>query len=266
MAKKSSGIITGLITAILLSAMLLFAGCVSEPSAEETTTITVSAASSLTDAMTDIAAAFEEDNPNINVELNFAASGSLRQQIEGGAPVDVFASASKKHVDILEDENLTSAGSRTNFASNSLVLIVPAGNPSNITSVEDLTSDAVTKVSIGNPETAPVGKYAKESLTNSDLWDELEEKMVYGENVRQVLTYLETGDVDAGFVYMTDAKIAKENSIEIIATVPTVTEIIYPVCIIDSSENKEEAQVFLDYLTSETGKQILTDYGFTAEN
>ena len=235
MAKKSSGIIIGLITAILLSAMLLFAGCVSDSSsAEETTTITVSAASSLTDAMTDIAAAFEEDNPNINVELNFAASGSLRQQIEGGAPVDVFASASKKHVDILEDENLT--------------------------------SDAVTKVSIGNPETAPVGKYAKESLTDSGLWDELEEKMVYGENVRQVLTYLETGDVDAGFVYMTDAKIAKENSIEIITTVPTVTEIIYPVCIIDSSENKEEAQVFLDYLTSETGKQILTDYGFTAEN
>ncbi|MBB6068155.1 molybdate ABC transporter substrate-binding protein [Methanococcus maripaludis] len=267
MAKKSSGIITGLITAILLSAMLLFAGCVSDSSsAEKTTTITVSAASSLTDAMTDIAAAFEEDNPNINVELNFAASGSLRQQIEGGAPVDVFASASKKHVDILEDENLTSAGSRTNFASNSLVLIVPAGNPSNISSVEDLTSDAVTKVSIGNPETAPVGKYAKESLTDSGLWDELEEKMVYGENVRQVLTYLETGDVDAGFVYMTDAKIAKENSIEIITTVPTVTEIIYPVCIIDSSENKEEAQVFLDYLTSETGKQILTDYGFTAEN
>jgi molybdate transport system substrate-binding protein len=267
MAKKSSGLITGLITAILLSAMLLFAGCVSDSSsAEETTTITVSAASSLTDAMTDIAAAFEEDNPNINVELNFAASGSLRQQIEGGAPVDVFASASKKHVDILEDENLTSAGSRTNFASNSLVLIVPAGNPSKISSVEDLTSDAVAKVSIGNPETAPVGKYAKESLTDSGLWDELEEKMVYGENVRQVLTYLETGDVDAGFVYMTDAKIAKENSIEIITTVPTVTEIIYPVCIIDSSENKEEAQVFLDYLTSETGKQILTDYGFTAEN
>uniref|UniRef100_A9A892 Molybdenum ABC transporter, periplasmic molybdate-binding protein n=1 Tax=Methanococcus maripaludis (strain C6 / ATCC BAA-1332) TaxID=444158 RepID=A9A892_METM6 len=266
MGKKSSGIITGLITSIILSVILLFAGCVSDSSSKETITITVSAASSLTDAMTDVAAAFEKDYPNINVELNFAASGSLRQQIEGGAPVDVFASASKKHVDILEEENLTVAGSTMNFASNRLVLIVPAGNPLNITSVEDLTNTDVTKVSIGNPETAPVGKYAKESLENSGLWDELEEKMVYGENVRQVLTYLETGDVDTGFVYMTDAKIAKENSIEIITTVPTVTEIIYPVCIIDSSENKEEAQVFVEYLTSETGKQILTDYGFTAEN
>ncbi|ABO35751.1 molybdenum ABC transporter, periplasmic molybdate-binding protein [Methanococcus maripaludis C5] len=266
MAKKSSGIITGLIIVLVLSAMALFAGCVSDSSSDETVTITVSATSSLTDAMTDIAAAFEEDHPNINVELNFAASGSLRQQIEGGAPVDVFASASKKHVDILEDENLTSAGSVMNFASNNLVLIVPAGNSLNITSVEDLTNDDVTKVSIENPKTAPVGKYAKESLENSGLWDELEEKMVYGENVRQVLTYLETGDVDAGFVYMTDAKIAKENSIEIITTVPTVTEIIYPLCIIDSSEYKEEAQVFVEYLTSETGKQILTYYGFTAEN
>ncbi|MBA2862458.1 molybdate ABC transporter substrate-binding protein [Methanococcus maripaludis] len=265
MSKKSSGIITGLITVIFLSVMLLFAGCVSD-SSEQTTTITVSAASSLTDAFTDIKTEFEKDNPNIKVELNFAASGALRQQIEGGAPVDVFASASQKHVEILEEENLTSAGSIMNFATNSLVLIVPAGNSLNITSVEDLTNDDVTKVSIGNPETAPVGKYAKESLADSGLWDKLEEKMVYGENVRQVLTYLETGDVDAGFVYMTDAKIAKENSIEIITTVPTVTEIIYPVCIIDSSENKEEAKVFVEYLTSETGKQILTDYGFTAEN
>ncbi|WP_459201750.1 molybdate ABC transporter substrate-binding protein [Methanococcus sp. CF] len=265
MSKKSSGIVTGLVTVIFLLAVMLFAGCVSD-SPETTTTITVSAASSLTDAFTDIKTEFEKDNPNIKVELNFAASGALRQQIEGGAPVDVFASASQKHVDILKDENLTVDGSIKNFASNSLVLIVPAGNPANVTSVEDLTNDDVTKVSIGNPETAPVGKYAKESLVDSGLWDALEEKMVYGENVRQVLTYLETGDVDAGFVYMTDAKIAKENSIEIITTVPTVTEIIYPVCIIDSSENKEEAQVFVDYLTSETGKQILTDYGFTAEN
>jgi len=265
MTKKSSGIFNVLITVLVLSAIALFAGCVSD-SSQESTTITVSAASSLTDVFTDIKTEFEKDNPNIKVELNFAASGSLRQQIEGGAPVDVFASASQKHVDILEEENLTMDGSITTFASNSLVLIVPAGNSLNITSVDDLTNDDVTKISIGNPETAPVGKYAKESLVDSGLWDELEEKMVYGENVRQVLTYLETGDVDAGFVYMTDAKIAKENSIEIITTVPTVTEIIYPVCIIDSSDNKEEAQVFVDYLTSETGKQILTDYGFTAEN
>jgi len=248
----------------VLAIMLLFAGCVSEP-AEETKTITVSAASSLTDAFTDIKTEFEKDNPNILIQLNFGASGSLRQQIEGGAPVDVFASASKSHVDILEQANLTVKDSRVTFAKNTLVLIVQNGNPLGITSVDDLTSDSVTKIAVGNPETAPVGKYAKSSLENMGLWDTLEPKVVYGENVRQVLTYMETGDVDAGFVYMTDAKIAKENTIEVLETVPTTTEIIYPACVIDSSENKEEAQIFLDYLTSENGKEILTSYGFTAE-
>ncbi|MBA2862874.1 molybdate ABC transporter substrate-binding protein [Methanococcus maripaludis] len=249
----------------LLAVILLFAGCVSESPEETTTTITVSAASSLTDAMTDVAAAFEEDNPNINVELNFAASGTLRQQIEGGAPVDVFASASQKHVDLLQEQDLIENASRVTFAKNSLVLIVQDGNPLGITSAEDLTNEDVVKISIGNPETAPVGKYAKESLESMGLWGNLEEKTVYGENVRQVLTYLEAGDVDAGFVYMTDAKIAKNNTIEIITTIPTVTEISYPVCVLKASENKDEAQMFVDYLTGETGKQILTDYGFTAE-
>uniref|UniRef100_A9A712 Molybdenum ABC transporter, periplasmic molybdate-binding protein n=1 Tax=Methanococcus maripaludis (strain C6 / ATCC BAA-1332) TaxID=444158 RepID=A9A712_METM6 len=249
----------------LLAVILLFAGCVSESPEETTTTITVSAASSLTDAMTDVAAAFEKDYPNINVELNFAASGTLRQQIEGGAPVDVFASASQKHVDLLQEQYLIENASRVTFAKNSLVLIVQIGNPLGIMSAEDLTTDNVVKISIGNPETAPVGKYAKESLESMGLWGNLEEKTVYGENVRQVLTYLEAGDVDAGFVYMTDAKVAKDNTIEVITAIPTVTEISYPVCVLKASENKDEAQMFVDYLTGETGKQILTDYGFTAE-
>ncbi|ABO35396.1 molybdenum ABC transporter, periplasmic molybdate-binding protein [Methanococcus maripaludis C5] len=253
------------VIASLLAVILLFAGCVSESPEETTTMITVSAASSLTDAMTDVAAAFEEDNPNINVELNFAASGTLRQQIEGGAPVDVFASASQKHVNLLQDQDLIENSSRVTFAKNSLVLIVQTGNPLGITSAEDLANEDVVKISIGNPETAPVGKYAKESLESMGLWGNLEEKTVYGENVRQVLTYLEAGDVDAGFVYMTDAKIAKNNTIEVITTIPTVTEIGYPVCVLKASENKDAAQMFVDYLTGETGKQILTDYGFTAE-
>ncbi|MBA2864307.1 molybdate ABC transporter substrate-binding protein [Methanococcus maripaludis] len=249
----------------LLAIILLFSGCVSESPEETTTTITVSAASSLTDAMNDIAAAFEKDNPNVKVELNYAASGALRQQIEGGAPVDVFASASQKHVDLLQGQNLIENASRVTFAKNSLVLIVQAGNPLGIASADDLTNENVVKVSIGNPETAPVGRYAKESLETMGLWGNLEGKTVYGENVRQVLTYLETGDVDAGFVYMTDAKIAKDNTIEVITTIPTVTEISYPVCVLKASEHKDEAQMFVNYLTGETGKQILTDYGFTAE-
>ncbi|ABR55558.1 molybdenum ABC transporter, periplasmic molybdate-binding protein [Methanococcus vannielii SB] len=250
-----------IIFAGVLALMLLFAGCILEPAEE--TKITVSAASSLTEAFTDIKTEFEKDNQNIKVTLNFGASGSLRQQVEAGAPVDVFASASESHVNILEKANLTLKDSKAIFAKNSLVLIVPKGNPLKISSVTDLKNANVTKIAIGNPETAPVGKYTKESLLKMELWDNLEPKVVYGENVRQVLTYLETGDVDAGFVYMTDAKIAKENTIDVITTVPTVTEIIYPVCIIDSSNNKKEAQIFVNYLKSETGKRILLNYGFT---
>jgi len=236
---------------------------VSEQASE---TILVSAAASLTEAFTDMESRFEAENPGADVNFNFAGSGSLRTQIEGGAPVDVFASADQNHMNILAGEGLIENGSRENFAQNSLVLIVPSSSTLNITGIEDLTAPEVERIAIGNPETAPVGKYATQALTEAGIREQLEDKTVLAEEVKQVLVYVERGEVDAGFVYMTDAKTAKPGTIEVVATVPVTTPVSYPIAVVSASENKEVAQEFVDFVTGEEGQEILEEYGFTPES
>jgi len=235
-------------------------------SEQESEKILVSAAASLTEAFTDMESQFEAENPGVDVNFNFAGSGSLRTQIEGGAPVDVFASADQKNMDILAGEELIENSSRKDFAQNSLVLIVPSSSTLNITGIEDLTAPEVERIAIGNPETAPVGKYTTQSLTEAGLWDQIENKTILAEDVKQVLVYVERGEVDAGFVYMTDAKTADPETIKIIATVPVSTPVSYPIAVVSASENKEEAQEFLDYVTGAEGQEILKEYGFTPES
>ncbi len=236
------------------------------PGAEEQPiTVTVSAAASLTEAFTDIAEEFEAGHPGTDVELNFAGSGTLRMQIEGGAPIDVFASASQKHMDILSEKGLIEEESRKDFASNTLVMVVPKSSVESgayPTSLEDLTADSVEKISIGNPETAPVGRYAKHALEEAGLWKEIEEKLIYAETVKQVLTYVETGEVDAGFVYRTDAESGQKDLYEITYTVPVNASISYPIAVLGGSENKEMAQKFVDFVTGPEGQEILAGYGF----
>jgi len=228
--------------------------------------ITVSAAASLTEAFTDMESQFETENPGTDVNLNFAGSGNLRKQIEGGAPVDVFASADQKNMDMLANETLIDNSTRKDFAENTLVLIVPANSDLNITGIKDLTASDVGKISIGNPETAPVGKYTTQALTEAGVWDQLKDKTILAEDVKQVLTYVERGEVDAGFVYMTDAKTADPGTIKIVATVPVNTSISYPIALVSDSDNKEEAQDFVDFVTGEEGQKILEKYGFTPES
>ncbi len=228
--------------------------------------ITVSAAASLTEAFTDIASQFEKENPGTNVSLNFGSSGNLRMQIEGGAPVDVFASADETQMDILANESLIANNSRKDFAHNSLVLIVPEDSTLNITDIKDLTDPKVQKISIGNPDTVPVGKYARLALTETGLWSQLENKMVLAEDVKQVLTYVEREEVDAGFVYITDAKTAKPGTIKIVTNVSVSTPVTYPIAVVSSSENKEKAQKFLDFVTGKEGQEILKEYGFVPQS
>jgi len=235
-------------------------------SEQESETILVSAAASLTEAFTDMEPRFEAENPGVDVNFNFAGSGSLRTQIEGGAPVDVFASADQNQMNILAGEGLIENSSRKNFAQNSLVLIVPASSTLNITGIEDLTAPEIERIAIGNPETAPVGKYTTQSLTEAGIWDQLEGKTVLAEDVKQVLVYVERGEVDAGFVYMTDAKTAEPGKIKVVATVPVTTPVSYPIAVVSASDNKEEAQEFLDFVTGEEGQEILEEYGFTPES
>ena len=225
--------------------------------------ITVSAAASLTEAFTDIASQFEKENLGTDVNLNFGGSGNLRMQIEGGAPVDVFASADEGQMNTLGNETLIDNSSRKDFAHNSLVIIVPEASTLNITSIKDLADPKIQKISIGNPDTVPVGNYSRTTLTEAGLWSQLENKLVLAEDVKQVLVYVERGEVDAGFVYMTDAKTAQPGTVKIVASVPVSIPVNYPIAVVSSSEHKEEAQKFLEFVTGEEGQAILKKYGFT---
>lgn len=232
---------------------------------QEPSSIMVSAASSLTEAFTGIAEEFEASHPGTDVELNFGGSGTLRMQIEGGASIDVFASASENHMDILSGKGLIEEGSRKDFTSNTVVMVVPKTLiESGVypASPEGLTEDYVEKIAVGNPDTAPVGNYTKEGLEEAGLWDDIEGKVIFAENVKQVLTYVETAEVDAGFVYHTDAENGQKDLYEITCTLPVNVSISYPIAVLEGSENPELAQEFVDFVTGEEGQEILNGYGF----
>jgi len=169
-------------------------------------------------------------------------------------------------MDTLANENLIDNSSREDFAQNSLVLVVPENSTHNITSLQDLADPEIEKISIGNPDTAPVGKYTRSALTEAGLWDKLEKKMVPAEDVKQVLLYVERGEVDAGFVYMTDAKTAEPGTVKIVASVPVSTTVKYPIAVVSSSDNKKEAQEFVDFVTGEEGQKTLQKYGFMSSS
>lgn len=228
----------------------------------ETTQINVAAAASLTEAFTDMEKEFEAENPGIDVVYNFGASGTLRTQIEGGAPVDVFASAAEDQMDMLATKGFVYNDTREDFVENSLVMIAPKGNTLGLTGMQDLTKTEVEKISIGNPDSVPAGKYAKEAITNAGLWDSVSGKMLMAENVKQALVYVEKEEADAGFVFMTDVSSAQPDTIEVVTSVPVSTPITYPIAVVSSTQNQDDSQLFIDFVTGEKGKSILEQYGF----
>lgn len=222
--------------------------------------ILVSAASSLTDSFKEIGKAYEAKNPGVTVRFNFAATGPLLQQIEQGAPVDVFASADQQSMDKAEKGGFILPGSRTDFTGNSLVLVTPV-SMSVVKGFADLQSAQVLKISIGNPDSVPVGRYAKAALEQQGLWEAVAPKCVMGSSVKQVLEYVMRGEVEAGFVYGTDAVIAKDK-VRVVAEMPTVEPIAYPAAVVAGSAKQEQAQAFIHYLQGTDGRAILTKYGF----
>ncbi|EAW37179.1 molybdate ABC transporter substrate-binding protein [Lyngbya sp. PCC 8106] len=230
-------------------------------SSTEQTELIVSAAASLTDAINAIQPIYEQENPAVKLTYNLASSGSLQQQIEQGAPVDVFISAAPKQMNALEEKELLLSGTRQNLLKNEMVLIVPKAE-NQVKSFEDLTTDSVEKIAVGEPESVPAGKYAQEVLTSLNLLETVQPKEVYAKNVRQVLTYVESGNVDAGIVYSSDAKIS--DKVKIVATAPAESHspIIYPVAVIQSSKNPEVAKDFIQFLDREQSKAVFEQYGF----
>ncbi len=245
---------------LLPSLVLAFYLAVSLPA--QAAEITVSAAASLTNAFTEVKEAFEKNNPGAKVVTNFAASNPLLKQIETGAPVDVFAAADQATMDKAAAQNFLLQGSRKNFAANALVLVAPAAGDMSLKKVEDLAQAKYDKIAIGNPDSVPAGRYAKEVLQMKNLWNVMQPKLIMGESVRQVLDYVSRGEVRAGFVYATDAKQAG-GKIKTVETLQGKTPVLYPIAVLEGSKNKKEAQKFVDFVLSPAGQDILAKYGFS---
>ena len=233
-----------------------------ETESKESVELTISAAASLKDAMEVIQSTYQEEHPEVTLKFNFGGSGSLQQQISHGAPVDLFFSAAEDKFDILVEDDSIAKEDGVDLLGNSLVLVVPKENQS-IKGFEDLAKAEIDKISIGTPETVPAGKYAKESLEKTDLWKDVESKVVYAKDVRQVLSYVETGNVAAGIVYKTDALVSDKVNIVATADPGTHTPIIYPMGIIKDSKNYEEAKDFYSYLQNNDALKVFQEYGFT---
>ena len=220
----------------------------------------VSAAASLTDAMNDIAKAYNAEQKDVKVTFNFGSSGSLQQQIEQGAPADIFLSAATKQMNALDDKGLIIKDTKKNLLKNRMVLVVPKGS-TNIKDFSDLTKAKV--IALGEPESVPAGKYGQELLTKLGLWDKLSSKMVYAKDVRQVLAYVESGDADAGIVYRTDALISDKVKIAATADEKLHSPVVYPGAVIKASKNPQAARDFVQFLSSDKAETIFEKYGFT---
>jgi molybdate transport system substrate-binding protein len=221
----------------------------------------VSAAASLTNALKEVGGQFEKNHPGTKILCNFAASGSLLQQIAQGAPVDVFASADQKTMNQAQEKGLIVPASRKNFVSNILVLIVPLDSQLALGGLQDLTQPEVKRVAVGNPATVPAGRYTQEALVKAGLWDKLMSKFILAESVRQVLDYVSRGEVDTGFVYSTDAAIAR-GKVKVMQTVEAPALILYPLAVTAVTKKKALAQSFLDFILSPAAQEIFKRYGF----
>jgi len=258
---------------LLLSLFLvsgLIAGCagnaqqepVKENVTKETAQVLVSAAASLKDALAEIKSVYEGKNDGIELVYNFGSSGMLQQQIEQGSPVDLFISAGKKQMDALEEKNLIKIETRTDLLGNELVLITGKDNKT-VNTFADLSKPEVQHIGIGNPASVPAGKYTQEALTSMKLWDALQSKYVAAKDVRQVLSYVETGNAEAGLVYKSDTIVSDKVRIAITAPKESHQPIVYPAAVIGSAENAAAADEFLKFLQSAEAKQIFVKYGFT---
>ena len=231
-------------------------------SSPEPVSLTVSAAASVQDALQEIQAAYQSEAPNVTITYNFGSSGSLAQQISQGAPADVFLSASAKWMNDLAEKGEILTDSRKDLLHNTLVLIVPK-DKTGITDFKDLETETVGKVAMGEPESVPAGTYAQEALASLNLLDALQTKLVYGKDVRQVLSYVATGNVDAGLVYASDAKTSDQVQVIATAAADTHSPITYPVAVVSNSPNASAAQAFVDFLSTEPAVEIFEAHGFT---
>ncbi|MDF2537498.1 MAG: molybdenum transporter, periplasmic molybdate-binding protein [Herbinix sp.] len=223
--------------------------------------ILIGAAASLKPAMEEITGLYQKARPEVKISFTFAGSGALEQQIREGAPIDLFISAAEKQMNALEEDNLILKGSRRDLLENTIVLITPTDNQAEINSLLEITKAPV--IVIGDPAYVPAGQYAMEVFEYLGIAEEVTKRAVYGKDVSEVLTWVSSGNADAGIVYATDA--FGSDNVKIIAYAPEESHstIIYPAAIIEDTKAASAAKEFLDYLQSEETKTVFIKYGFT---
>ena len=267
--------------ALAVCMVLSCAGCggsSNKGASEETTEVTteggnskilVAAAASLQATFdNELIPLFEKENPEITVEGTYASSGDLQQQIESGLDADVFFSAATSNMDTLTEEKLIDKDTVVDLLKNDVVLITPKDSKLGIKSFKDITK--ADTIAIGDPESVPAGKYAKEILTNLGVYNEVEKKASLGASVTEVLSWVAEGSADAGIVYATDAQTENTNGddkeVEVVATAEDSmmqTPVVYPVGVVSASAHKDEAKAFEDFLQTDEAKAILEKAGFT---
>lgn len=225
------------------------------------TKLTVSAASSLSESFRAMARAYQQAHPGTRVDLNFAASGVLLQQIARGAPVDVVAMADLETMALAQRDGLVDPATRHVFASNSLWLVLPADATQPPRSLAALAAAPIQRVAIGNPDSVPAGRYARRALQQAGLWTALQSRMITTQNVRQSLSYVVRGEVDAGFVYASDVQTAGPR-VRQAFQVPVAGGIHYPLAVARHSRNPEQARHFIAFVRSQQGQAILRAHGF----
>jgi molybdate transport system substrate-binding protein len=245
---------------VLAVAVALAAGAAAPADAQE---LTLSVAISMKEAIETLGRSFVASRPGLTLRYNFGASGDLQKQIEAGAPIDVFVSAATRQMDELEQRGLILPETRRAFARNVLVVVKPADSALDLTAVGDLLDPRVTRVAVGNPKTVPAGQYAQESLRAIGVWERLGPKLIFGENVRQVLEYVARGEVDAGFVYATDVPAAGPRVRPAFRPgEETYPPVVYPVAVVAGSRQVALARAFVELVTGPEGRAVLQRLGF----
>ncbi len=227
--------------------------------------ILVAAAASLKNAYEDkLIPMFEEQYPGVTVEGTYDSSGKLQTQIEEGLEADVFMSAATKQMKTLDEEGLIASDTMVDLLENKIVLIVPAGSDSRIDSFEKI-GDAAS-IALGDPESVPAGQYAKEALTNLNVWDSIQDKVSFGTNVTEVLNQVAAASADAGIVYATDAA-SMADQVTVVAEAPEGSlekNVIYPVAVVKATEHEDAAKAFVDFLQTPEAMEVFESYGFVA--
>jgi len=246
-------------TAVACLALLLAAGLAPAPAAAAD--LNVFAAASLSDALTEIAADYEKQGGE-HVVLNLAASSTLARQIQEGAPADLFLSADEAKMDGLERRKLLLPGTRRSVLSNTLVVVVPADSTLKISGAADLAAPGIRAIALAEPQSVPAGIYAKQYLQAQKVWRRVIDRVVPTENVRAALAAVESGNVDAGIVYKTDALISKKVKVAYEVPAADSPKISYPFAALAGSARPEAARKFLDYLQSPAGLAVFQRFGF----